>query len=71
VEECKPLTRGAIAAAQQSLDDLLPALRQKLIDGGKGGGGSGGKAGKGGGLQLIPKLSYITVAQARSSNHSP
>ena len=53
------VTRAAIADAERALDELLPALRQKLVDGATKGGGKG----KGGGMQLVPRLAYITVAQ--------
>ena len=52
--------QAAIAAAEGALDDLLPVLRQTLIDrskgkaGGDGGGGGGKKGGGGGRLQLVP-----------------
>ena len=50
-------TRADIADAEKALEDLLPTLRQKLIDAGK-----KEKGGGGGGLALVPRLAYVTVA---------
>uniref|UniRef100_A0A7S0PQT4 DNA mismatch repair proteins mutS family domain-containing protein n=1 Tax=Micromonas pusilla TaxID=38833 RepID=A0A7S0PQT4_MICPS len=55
-------TREAVAAAERALQDLLPALRQKIIDNSRGGKPQGGK----GGLQLTPRLTYTSVRQGSS-----
>ena len=55
-------TREAVAAAGRALQDLLPALRQKIIDNSRGGKPQGGK----GGLQLTPRLTYTSVRQGSS-----
>ena len=57
-------TREAVAAAERALQDLLPALRQKIIDNSKGGGKP--QAGGKGGLQLTPRLTYTSVRQGSS-----
>ena len=52
-------TRGAVADARRAMDELLPALRQKLVDGAErcvAGAGAKGKS-------LAPRLAYVTVAQ--------
>ena len=52
-------TRGAVADARRALDELLPALRQKLVDGAERCvAGAGAK-----GMSLAPRLAYVTVAQ--------
>ena len=57
-------TREAVASAERALQDLLPALRQKIIDNSKGGGKP--QAGGKGGLQLTPRLTYTSVRQGSS-----
>jgi DNA mismatch repair protein MSH3 len=56
-------TRGAIADAERALTDLLPALRQKIIDNCAGG---EGKPPKKGSLQLTPRLTYTSLRQGSS-----
>lgn len=56
-------TRDAVAEARRELDDLLPALRQKLVDGAKRSGAGAGAGAVAKGMQLAPRLAYITVAQ--------
>jgi DNA mismatch repair protein MSH3 len=56
-------TRGAIADAERALTDLLPALRQKIIDNCAGG---KGKPPKKGSLQLTPRLTYTSLRQGSS-----
>ena len=56
-------TRDAVAEARRELDDLLPALRQKLVDGAKRSGAGAGAGAGAKGTQLAPRLAYITVAQ--------